>query len=105
MVSDRNSHRNSKVDKNNKNLFRQKLSNLLELPKEVVLDLSKIMIVGNRNVLVENYKGIIEYENTKIRINTTSGIIAFEGKGLFIKEITSEDIMVEGEIKNIEFVR
>ena len=51
----------------------------MELPKEVVLDLPKTMF-GDRNMLVENYKGIIEYDDNKIRVNTGRGIIKVTGE-------------------------
>ncbi|HHX17501.1 MAG TPA: sporulation protein YqfC [Clostridium sp.] len=93
-----------KVEKN-KSSIKEKMSEFLELPKEIVLDLSKITMYGNNNVLIENYKGIIEYENDRLRINTKDGIIRVMGNKLFIKEITSEDLLIYGEITSIEFLR
>lgn len=96
-----------KEDKENKEKvsIREKVTELLELPKEIVLDLPKITIVGNSNIFIENYKGIIEYDNTRIRANTSKGIIKISGGNLVIREITSEDLMVEGDIDAIEFLK
>lgn len=88
-----------------KTSIKEKMSEFLELPKEIVLDLPKLTIYGNSNMLVENYKGIIEYENERLRINTKEGIIRLIGKKLFIKEITSEDLLIYGEITSVEFLR
>jgi len=93
-----------KVEKN-KSSIKEKMSEFLELPKEIVLDLSKITMYGNNNMLIENYKGIIEYEDDRLRINTKDGIIRVMGNKLFIKEITSEDLLIYGEITSIEFLR
>jgi len=84
--------------------FKQLITDTLELPKEVLFDVPKITIIGNENILIENYKGIIEYEDNKIRINTVKGIIGITGQDMLIKEINSENIMVEGNIKSLEFV-
>ncbi len=83
--------------------FKEKVSEALELPKELVLDVPRITLIGNKQLILENYKGIIEYEDSRIRVKTSEGIIKMEGISMIIKEITSEDIMVKGEIKIIQF--
>ena len=83
--------------------FRERLSNLLELPKEIVMDLPRMVMIGNRQLVIENYKGIMEYEEYRVRVNTASGSVQIEGQGLNIEEITSEDILVTGDIRTIEF--
>lgn len=85
--------------------LKEKMSELLELPKDIVLNVPKLTMVGSADLLIENFKGIIEYDNDRIRINTNSGIIKITGAGLRIKEITSEDLMVNGDISSLEFLR
>ncbi len=83
--------------------LKEKVTEVLDLPKEVILDIPKLTMIGNTSLVIENYKGVIEYDMEKIRLNTGIGIIRIGGKGLVIKEITSEDIMVQGKIENLEF--
>ena len=90
-------------EKGNGKKLKEKVVEVLELPKEITLDLPKITILGNRNLLLENYKGIIEYDSNKIKINTMDGVISVEGENLVIKEITSEDLMVDGNITRWNF--
>ena len=71
------------------------------MPKEISLDYSRMVLLGNKEFIVENYKGIVEYDNNIIRLNTLSGIISIEGKGLVINEINDDDVSVEGIIKLI----
>jgi sporulation protein YqfC len=85
--------------------LKEKVTEILELPKEVVLNMPKLTMLGNGDLIIENYKGIIEYESGRIRINTSSGIILVTGSYLLIKEITSEDIMINGEICALEFLK
>ena len=84
--------------------FMEKLSEMLELPKEVFLGIPKMTLIGNSSLLVENCKGIVEFENEKIRLNTAKGLVKIQGEHLIIKEITSEGIIVTGEIGSLEFV-
>lgn len=103
-----NDKRRNKSKKNKKEepkaSFKEKVTDVLELPKEIVLNIPKLTMVGNGNLIIENYKGIIEYDNTRVRVNTGSGIIKITGNGLVIKEITSENILVDGKISSLEFL-
>lgn len=87
-----------------KKTIKEKFSELLELPKELVLDIPKITIVGKGDMMIENYKGVIEYGSGRIRINTGIGIVKISGAGLIIREITSEDIIISGCIYSLEYV-
>lgn len=89
----------------NKQNFREKLTEMLELPKEIVLNMPKLTMLGNGDLIIENYKGIVEYDKDVIRISTTSGIIKVSGLGIYIKEITSENIMIYGNILSLEFLK
>ena len=83
--------------------IREKLSNTFELPKDIVLDVSKVIIIGTGQVTVENHKGIVEYSEELIRINTGSSIMKLSGRNLTIKTILQEEITIVGEITSIEF--
>ena len=85
--------------------FKEKVTEILELPKEIVLNMPKLTMLGNGDLIVENYKGIVEYDEGLIRLNTTSGIIKVTGKNIYIKEITLEGIMIFGEISSLEFMK
>ncbi|NLK86373.1 MAG: sporulation protein YqfC [Clostridiaceae bacterium] len=83
---------------------KERFVEMLELPKELVLDRPKLTMVGNCDIMIENYKGVAEYSSDRLRINTGSGIVRIVGTGLIIREITSEDIIVSGTIHTLEFV-
>ena len=89
------------------NLFERKVFNkinkLLELPEEVITDKPKLTIVGFEEVLIENYKAILEYEDYYIKINTHIGAININGFNLRLKEMTGDDIMVLGSIDSMDF--
>ncbi|MCT4621200.1 MAG: sporulation protein YqfC [Marinisporobacter sp.] len=84
--------------------IRESVSELLELPKDIMLDLPRITLLGDLQLYIENHKGIIEYSETRIRVNTKSGVIRITGKDLSIKTIVTEEIIIGGQIKNIEFI-
>lgn len=84
--------------------FRDQLSKLFEVPPEVVNDFPKIVLLGNREVSIENFNGLIEYTSQKIRINTKCGMLVIDGIELEIKKMTADYIMISGTIIQVGFV-
>lgn len=83
--------------------IKETISNVLELPKDIVLDVAKITLIGSNNVTVENHKGIVEYNEDQIRINTGSGVLTINGLKLNIKSILQEEITITGEVQCISY--
>ena len=79
-----------------------KLDSLLELPKEIVTGQPKITIMGFNEMLIENYKGILEYEEFYIRLATHIGVININGFNLKLNQIRDEAIIVAGKIDSID---
>lgn len=87
--------------RNNKRTNR--INEILELPREIISNEPKITIIGFNQMLIENYKSILEYEEFYIKINTYIGAININGFNLKLKEMTEDDIMVLGKIDSIDF--
>lgn len=84
--------------------FKYNISETLELPKDIVLNLPKIIMVGNIQLNISNHKGIIEYTQETLRINSTIGVIKISGDNMKLKTILSEEIIVRGNIEKIEII-
>ncbi len=80
------------------------VSDMFELPKEIMLNMPKVSLIGNNQMLVENHKGIIEYTAQRIRVNSAIGVIRIIGNDMNLRNIAVDDIMISGEIKTIEFI-
>ena len=76
---------------------KSKINQILEMPRE-----PKITIISFDEILIENYKGILEYEEFFIKVDTEIGIININGYKLTLEQITDEDIGIKGSIKSIE---
>lgn len=83
----------------------RKIDKILELPKEVCSDIPKIMITGFDEMIIENFKGILEYEEFFVKINTHIGIININGFNLNLENMTNDDIKVTGKIESIDMER
>lgn len=80
-----------------------RINKILEFPREIISKVPKITITAFDEVLVENFKGIIEYEDFFARISTHIGNINIQGFNLKLSQMTEDDILVSGKIDSIEF--
>lgn len=76
---------------------------LLELPQDIVMDQSRLTIIGNYKLLIENHKGIIEYTAERIRIKIGKDELLIGGSGLALSTIQVDQILVEGTLSVIRF--
>lgn len=79
----------------------ERLADLFEIPKNVLLDMPRIVLVGNVQLTVENHQGIVEYTQQRVRVATSRGEVAVEGRGLSIGRITKTEIAIDGRIHRI----
>ena len=82
-----------------------KIDKILELPKEVCSNIPKLTITGFDEIIIENFKGILEYEDFFVRISTYIGIINVNGYGLRLENMTEDDIKVTGKIESVDVER
>ena len=80
-----------------------RVSKFLEIPREVISNTPKITITGFDEIFIENFKGILEYEDFFTRISTEIGTININGFNLKLNQMTDNDILVSGKIENIDF--
>lgn len=86
-----------------KNKKESRLNRILEVPKEISTNEPKITIAGFKTMLIENYKAILDYQDIYIRIKTYIGIVNINGFNLKLSEMTSDDIMISGDIETVDF--
>ena len=82
-----------------------RLNKYLEFPREVVENIPKITVTAFDEILIENFKGILEYEEFFVRISTEIGNININGFNLKLNQMADSDILVSGKIENIDFER
>lgn len=75
----------------------------LKLPRDVLLGEMLISFVGRRQMVVENYRNLILYTDTCIRLQGKSGRLSVAGSRLVIDYYNSEEMKISGQIKSVEF--
>lgn len=80
-----------------------RINQFLEMPEEIATNKPKLTILGFDQLVIENYKNILEYDEVFIKINTYIGAININGFNLKLLQMNKEDLMINGKIDNIEF--
>jgi sporulation protein YqfC len=86
-----------------RNRHLQRLAGILEIPQDIVLDLPRITMLGNKQLLLENHKGIIEYTPSLVRIKLEQGELIICGKDLTLGNLQVEQILVEGTVEEVKY--
>lgn len=85
------------------NSIRRRIADKIDMSKEIILDTAMIRVSGNNQLVLENYKGILEYGDRCIRIKINPKAVKIVGNRLEIKIITDEVLYIIGEIAGIMF--
>ena len=76
---------------------RERLADSVDVSKELILDVPKLVFIGNR-------EGISEYTENRILVEGKAYRLCLEGAKLEVKTITEDMLCVSGKIKKLEFV-
>ena len=82
-----------------------RINDILEIPKEVYSNEPKLIVTGFNEMIIENYKGILEYEDYYIKINTYIGSININGFNLRLEKMTEDNIKIIGKIESFDIER
>ncbi len=94
--------RQEKSDKEKKPL-RAAVVDSLQLPKDLVYGAAVLTVTGRNEAYVENYKGIMEYTDTKIRLQTKTCQLEIIGTELYIAYYTNDEMKITGQIQDIHY--
>ena len=83
--------------------IKKRIVSAANMPKDVMLGASVLTILGNFEVCIENYRGILEYTDTLIRVQTKGKQIRLSGKQLQIEYYTNDEMNITGKISSLEF--
>ena len=76
----------------------ERFAEAASMPRDVVMGASVITITGRNEICIENYRGILEYTDLLIRVQTKSGQIRLQ-----IEYYTNDEMKITGRIVQLEF--
>lgn len=75
----------------------------LGLPRDVLLGDVLVSFIGQREVCVENYRSILLYTDTLVKVQARTCKVVVHGVRLKIEYYTSEEMKITGQIQSLEF--
>ena len=79
------------------------MADTLRVPKDAVMDLPRVSICGDKEIYVENHKGLCEYTDTDIRFKTRDGLVHITGSGLRIIIMRYASMVINGTFIRVEY--
>ncbi len=83
--------------------LRERVADTVGISKEVILDTVLLSAIGNREITLENYKSILSYSDTVIKIKTNPRVVELAGTNLEIRTISRDMLYITGRINTISF--
>ncbi len=86
-----------------RNGLRDRLVSLLELPGDAMLDVARITLVGDMEIVIENHRGLVEYTPNRVALTTPDGLLTIEGEELKIAAISPEQVILLGRVRGMRY--
>lgn len=79
----------------------QRLSETISTTKEAASGIPIVELAGDRRVLIENHKGVIEYGNERICVKVQYGCLCICGNKIELAKMTKDQLVITGTIDSV----
>jgi sporulation protein YqfC len=83
--------------------FGRGVADLFEIPTDIALNVPRITMIGNLQMIIENHRGLIEYSRELVRVGAGNGQIVVIGTELAVGSVLAEDLSVMGRFASVSF--
>lgn len=80
----------------------EKTAQVFDLPADALAGLPRVELVGDREVRVENHRGILAYGPEEIHISGGAFVIKVVGEELKLRAMTGLELLITGRIAAIQ---
>ena len=81
--------------------FLERAAEVFDLPADAVAGVPRLELVGDRELRVENHKGILAYGRVEIHISGGVYIIKVVGQELELRAMTGLELLITGKVLQI----
>ena len=81
------------------------LIDVLELPKDILFGIPYLTFHGNLELIVENHRGLINYDDKQISILAKNNSILIKGSDMAITEYSKDTIVIQGHLDEVQFIK
>ena len=80
----------------------ERTAQVFDLPGDVVAGLPRIELTGNRELRMENLKGILAYGTEEIHVSGGKLVVKVRGDGLELRAMNASELLITGTILGVE---
>ena len=88
--------------KSRKSGILEKTAQVFDLPADAVAGLPRLELVGDKELRVENHRGILAYGPEEIHVSGGAYLIKIAGEGLELRAMTGLELLITGKIEQIQ---
>ena len=81
-----------------------KIIERLELPQDIILGVPLLSMQGNAELMIENHRGLLQYDSDEIRVRTKTFTVQVTGRKLTIQEYRKDVLIIRGWIERMQFL-
>lgn len=82
---------------------RENIAETLDLPRDIMLNMPKIIVTGDNEIVIENHKGIVVFNETEVKVNSGVGLISVKGMSFEILFMGGSTITIGGKFKSVVY--
>lgn len=82
--------------------FLERTAEVFDLPADALAGLPKLELVGDRELWVENHRGILSYGDREILISGGAFLIRVAGEELELRAMTGVELLITGRVAQID---
>ena len=79
----------------------ERAAQAFDLPADALTGLPRIELVGDRELRMENHRGILAYGDREIHVSGGAFLVRVTGEGLELRAMTGLELLITGEIRQI----
>ena len=80
----------------------ERTAEALELPGDVVACLPRIELTGDRELRMENHRGILAYGSDEIQIAGGRLVVKVRGENLELRAMNAGELLITGALRGVE---
>lgn len=80
----------------------ERTAEAFDLPGDVVAGLPRVELLGDRQLRMENHRGILAYGSEEIHISGGKLIVKVRGAHLELKAMNGMELLITGEITGVD---
>ncbi len=91
------------MSKNQYSTLKKKLIDNTEIPEEIIQGLPIISMKGKQEIVINNYRGILEFSDNLIRIQSKIGLIKIIGSSFKVEYYNNDEMKISGNIISVVY--